>query len=572
MTRALECVVTNEERINDMAIDYTAQEVGGFSTSYYTALTLNSDGTTATTDSFVFEKVAGSATELVLSKTGTSLSLTIDSDGAGAIDLNAYEYTLSGKTYVAVFYVEAGELHYSVYNDQLQVVEADTSLSSTYTTIDGVHGIYMHEADGVFIVDASSTSGASGNYSLSWQNVNSAPTFFSPSETEAAADKALSFVATDLGEDPEDDSISLTAASVASGNAITVSNGAGKQYVVYTGPLLAEGQTATVTMSASLSDGALSTNGSYEITFQGTGSSNLTIDLNTGYALIDEGYDTLAELGGVITGITINDTADSIGFLSVEDLQAFKALGAKTIDLVDTEASSFSVARSNALVAAGFTFAADDDVTLYDSASDIAALTNSQIKKLAALGIDNVDAMSGPLTITRQTYDAFVKHGIDFTDAGDLRVTHAGTDDADTITGTKYFDKLFGHGGNDTLKGAAGNDILNGHAGKDVLNGGVGSDTLNGGAGNDKLSGGAGADLFVFEKVSGRDTITDFTFKGSARDVVDLTELKQFEDFADVKSNLSRSGDDVVLKIDGNNDITFQDVSIKSFTAEHFLY
>jgi hypothetical protein len=27
----------------------------------------------------------------------------------------------------------------------------------------------------------------------------------------------------------------------------------------------------------------------------------------------------------------------------------------------------------------------------------------------------------------------------------------------------------------------------------------------------------------------------------------------------------------VVLKIDGSNDVTVQDVSIKSFTAEHFL-
>jgi trimeric autotransporter adhesin len=47
-------------------------------------------------------------------------------------------------------------------------------------------------------------------------------------------------------------------------------------------------------------------------------------------------------------------------------------------------------------------------------------------------------------------------------------------------------------------------------SGNDTLTGDIGSDTLNGGAGSDSLVGGTGADFFVFDSLTGIDTVTGF--------------------------------------------------------------
>ena len=67
-----------------------------------------------------------------------------------------------------------------------------------------------------------------------------------------------------------------------------------------------------------------------------------------------------------------------------------------------------------------------------------------------------------------------------------------------------------GRGENDTLHGDGGSDILFGQGGDDMLFGGAGNDILVGGTGDDTLTGGDGADVFLFYKGDGNDTITDF--------------------------------------------------------------
>jgi RTX calcium-binding nonapeptide repeat (4 copies) len=74
---------------------------------------------------------------------------------------------------------------------------------------------------------------------------------------------------------------------------------------------------------------------------------------------------------------------------------------------------------------------------------------------------------------------------------------YAGSDRADTLTGT---------GANDVLLGRAGNDRLNGRGGNDVLQGGVGNDRLTGGLGRDYIVGGPGNDL-LFARDGARDTV-----------------------------------------------------------------
>ncbi|WP_245155559.1 CAP domain-containing protein [Paracoccus ravus] len=82
-----------------------------------------------------------------------------------------------------------------------------------------------------------------------------------------------------------------------------------------------------------------------------------------------------------------------------------------------------------------------------------------------------------------------------------------GSDGNDTLSGHDGHDRLHGDGGNDSLVGSTGNDWLTGSAGFDRLSGGAGNDTLQGGTGNDALNGGAGADVFIFQRWHGSDTI-----------------------------------------------------------------
>jgi Ca2+-binding RTX toxin-like protein len=77
-------------------------------------------------------------------------------------------------------------------------------------------------------------------------------------------------------------------------------------------------------------------------------------------------------------------------------------------------------------------------------------------------------------------------------------------------TGNSLNNTITGNGVKNILNGGDGNDILNGGDGVDTLKGGGGNDTLKGGGGNDTLTGGGGADIFVFDKLIGRDTLTDF--------------------------------------------------------------
>lgn len=85
-----------------------------------------------------------------------------------------------------------------------------------------------------------------------------------------------------------------------------------------------------------------------------------------------------------------------------------------------------------------------------------------------------------------------------------------GTDGPDTLIGTSGDDVLDGKAGNDVLFGMDGNDILYGRAGEDVLAGGGGADYLNGGAGTDTVDySGSGAAITV-------DVINDIGIGGDA--------------------------------------------------------
>lgn len=101
-----------------------------------------------------------------------------------------------------------------------------------------------------------------------------------------------------------------------------------------------------------------------------------------------------------------------------------------------------------------------------------------------------------------------------------------------------------------------GNDQMNhlqGNAGKNVLRGEGGTDFLVGVAGDDRLFGGDGADIFNFQKGSGRDAVMDYE---AGIDEIQLGGLKGTKDFADMIANHADQkgsdlwityGDDVVV-------------------------
>ena len=104
---------------------------------------------------------------------------------------------------------------------------------------------------------------------------------------------------------------------------------------------------------------------------------------------------------------------------------------------------------------------------------------------------------------------------------------------------------IYAGGGNDTVYGASGDDVLYGGDGNDCIYGEAGDDKIYGGAGNDTLQGGAGNDTYYFGLGDGNDTIID----SNGNNVIVFGEGIS-------KNNIivCRSGNDMILKINGEND------------------
>jgi len=183
-------------------------------------------------------------------------------------------------------------------------------------------------------------------------------------------------------------------------------------------------------------------------------------------------------------------------------------------------------------------------------------------------------------------------------------LTLNGTANADTLTGGSGNDILNGHGGNDILVGNAGNDVLDGGAGGDTMQGGAGDDTyvvddagdgvienagqgtdtvrtsidytlgahvenltltgvfaltgtgnaldnvLRGNGANNTLSGGLGNDTYLFGSGFGQDIVDSYDPTAGKLDIVQFDGTIAPEDVI-----ASRSGNDLILSIDGTSDV-----------------
>jgi Ca2+-binding RTX toxin-like protein len=94
---------------------------------------------------------------------------------------------------------------------------------------------------------------------------------------------------------------------------------------------------------------------------------------------------------------------------------------------------------------------------------------------------------------------------------------------------------------------------------------------FDGKGGRDKLTGDLGSDTFIFGKKYGRDTITDFEANGVDHDIVDLSKLKGFDNFKEVKAALEKHGHDVWLDA-GKDVLVLEDVDIEDLGKGDFMF
>jgi Ca2+-binding RTX toxin-like protein len=125
----------------------------------------------------------------------------------------------------------------------------------------------------------------------------------------------------------------------------------------------------------------------------------------------------------------------------------------------------------------------------------------------------------------------------------------------DILDGFNGNDVLYGGPGTDMLSGGAGNDYLVGGAGKDTISGGVDDDVYIGGLGDDVLIGNdaatTGNDTYIYSLGDGNDTI----FESGSMDAAFETDTLVLTDINLDHVELSRSGDDLLIRILATGDI-----------------
>ena len=152
--------------------------------------------------------------------------------------------------------------------------------------------------------------------------------------------------------------------------------------------------------------------------------------------------------------------------------------------------------------------AGNDVYVIADDQDNVTELANEGIDRVNAgisytLG-DNVENLT--LTGTAEIYG--IGNAIDNVLTGNNAKNY--------LNGLAGNDTVRGNGANDILQGGIGNDIVSDNGGQNLLDGGAGTDTLTGnagnelyigGQGNDTITTGTGADMIVFNKGDGQDTV-----------------------------------------------------------------
>lgn len=192
---------------------------------------------------------------------------------------------------------------------------------------------------------------------------------------------------------------------------------------------------------------------------------------------------------------------------------------------------------------------------------------------------DDVYLGNGDSTVSGKIYGG---QGDDRLIGGDNEDVMYGDDEADKMRGRDGDDRLYGGDGEDDIHGQNGDDFISGGNGKDLLRGGRGNDNISGGSGNDKiiggrgediLTGGAGRDVFVFNRRSGDDEITDFVNDIDRLDLSSygLTSALDLTNAGAIIANGTGSIIDLTL-IGGDGVIYVDDMSVGQWNGADFIF
>jgi Ca2+-binding RTX toxin-like protein len=190
-----------------------------------------------------------------------------------------------------------------------------------------------------------------------------------------------------------------------------------------------------------------------------------------------------------------------------------------------------------------------------------AVLTGAQADVTTALTTDTV-------TYPNSDYDVSITgaFGIDASLINMYNAVASSTSGDLIVTGTSFGDTLnassfTGDGSKGlTLNGGSGADVITGTGFADIITGGNGTDVITAGAGSDTITGGAGSDTFVFNSVSGADTIADYTV---ADDSIQLSKaiFTGLGDIGALSSDEFVSGAGLTAAADGTDRIVYDTTS-----------
>jgi Ca2+-binding RTX toxin-like protein len=253
--------------------------------------------------------------------------------------------------------------------------------------------------------------------------------------------------------------------------------------------------------------------------------------------------------------LKINGTTDQVSISSyfVEDGTSIDGYALEEVRFADGTVWSLFDIKTKAITAS----VGNDQITGYATDDNLNGLAGNDTI-MGAVGNDTLSGGDGNDSLNGQVGNDLLRGdlGDDVLDGGDGN---------DSLDGGDGVDQLNGGTGADVLVGGAGNDYL---YGMNSYGGGVGDDdTLDGGAGNDYLAGNQGSDTYLFGRGDGQDTIyNSHSIFGNRIDPTpnkrDVLVFKAGVLASDV--TVSRSGSDLVLKINGTTD----QVSLSSYFAE----
>ena len=200
------------------------------------------------------------------------------------------------------------------------------------------------------------------------------------------------------------------------------------------------------------------------------------------------------------------------------------------------------------------------DTLIGGAGNDVYVITDDQdtVTELANEGIDRVNS-SITYTLSDNVENLTLTGTAEIAGMGNaLDNVLSGNNAKNYLSGLAGNDTVRGNGANDILQGGLGDDIVSDNGGQNLLDGGAGTDTLTGnagneffigGQGNDTMTTGTGADLIVFNKGDGQDTVKAST---GADNTLSLGGGIKYTDLT-----LSKSGTDLIVGTGGTESIKF---------------